>query len=72
MVSSSNLSGGVAAAEQDDFLAVTPKMVRERDAPGEALHLTVRIDKADCAAATSTPSPAARSSGTGTQLVATA
>ncbi|CAO2198766.1 unnamed protein product [Urochloa humidicola] len=53
VVASSDLSGGVAAAEQGDFLAVTPKMVR--DVSGEALGLKVRIDRMDRAAATSSP-----------------
>ncbi|CAO2185435.1 unnamed protein product [Urochloa humidicola] len=68
VVASSDLSGGVAAAEQGDFLAVTPKMVR--DASGEALGLKVRIDSMDRAAATSSPTSSARSSGR--QLVVTA
>ena len=59
-VESSNLAGGDAAVEQGLFLAVMPELVQ------------VRIDKHDRAAANSTPTPAARSSGSGRQLVATA
>ena len=67
-VESSNLSGGFAAVEQGLFLAVTPKMAQ--NASGEEPILKVRIDKLGHAAANSTPSPAASSSGK--QLVATA
>jgi hypothetical protein len=56
-VGSSNLAGGVAAAErQEDFLAVTPKMVR------------IEVARA---AATSTPSPAARCPDPPVQLAST-
>ena len=69
-VESSNLSGGFAAVEQGLFLAVTPKMAQ--DASDEEPSLMVRIDRPGRAAANSTPTPAARSSGSGRQLVATA
>ncbi|CAO2174425.1 unnamed protein product [Urochloa humidicola] len=68
--SSSDLSRGVAAAEQDDFLAVTPKMVR--DASGEALGLKVRIDRMDRAAANSSPTSSVLRPDPGRQLVITA
>ncbi|CAO2193428.1 unnamed protein product [Urochloa humidicola] len=58
MPSSYLLPGSFTAAEQDYFLAVTPKMAR--DASGV---LTIRIEKTRGAAAQSTPTLAARSSG---------
>ncbi|CAO2193427.1 unnamed protein product [Urochloa humidicola] len=63
-VPSSDLSGNFAAAERGMFLAVPPDMMAKEDAPGrEAPDLMIRIEKADRAAANSTPTPAARSSG---------
>ncbi|CAO2160863.1 unnamed protein product [Urochloa humidicola] len=58
MPSSYLLPGSFTAAEQDYFLAVTPKMARDASCV-----LTIRIDKTRGAAAKSTPTPAARSSG---------
>ncbi|CAL4951179.1 unnamed protein product [Urochloa decumbens] len=62
-VPSSDLSGGFSAAERGRFLAVPPDMMAKEDAPGgEAPDLMIRIEKAGRAAASSTLTPAVRSS----------